>query len=200
MLTKMVHGAMRLMVKNILERAFDYSWTLQGLGMLRMRLSDEYRLHVWHLGYAFPGASPIHDHIQWGLESFIIAGKMRNIRFTEIDPKDGVSWRDRRFMHQKILAGEGGGPIEEPSPIWLRQQPTETYPAGTFYWQTNREIHWSIPEDGTVTIMRKLPAEDGTSARVFWEWGTEWGTAEPRPATEEEIRGMTGTALSKWFL
>jgi hypothetical protein len=58
-------------------------------------------------------------------------------------------------------------------------------------------IHETDAEDGTVTIIRKTPTGDD-SARVFWKVGTTWGSAEPRPATPDEVRLVSERALHRW--
>jgi len=39
----------KLLVRNILEHANDYCWSMQDIGLLGLRLDEqrEYRLHVW---------------------------------------------------------------------------------------------------------------------------------------------------------
>lgn len=64
--------------------------------------------------------------------------------------------------------------------------------------QTPSEIHETDAQDGTVTLMQKTPTGDD-SARVFWEIGTGWGSAEPRKATPEEVLDITQNALKLWF-
>ncbi len=186
----------RLFAKKILEQAEHYEWSLQGLGMLRLYLDDNTRLHVWDRRFAFPGASPIHDHLQWALNSTIISGSMVNVRYTE--RTDCVRPNQMTHMVGTLKAGYGCYFKDEPKPTRLVQQEPEFYSPGDSYWQRATEIHESKPEDGTVTLMRKTPTEDKESARVFWPISTEWGSAEPRRATIHEVIAITGYALAKW--
>lgn len=185
----------KLLIKKILEQAEHYEWSLQGLGMLRLYLDANTRLHVWDKRHAFPGASPIHDHLQWALNSTIISGGMVNVRYVE-----QLKARANQMTHMvgTLKAGYGCYFKDEPKPTRLVQCEPEHYLPGHSYWQRAAEIHESCPENGTVTLMRKSPTDDNESARVFWPIGTEWGSAEPRPATLAEVRVITQYALMHW--
>jgi hypothetical protein len=183
--------SLRAMARCILGNAASYEWSLQGMGLLRLYLPDNHRLHVWDSRYRRPGVSMIHDHLQWGLESTIIAGSMMNIRY-EIRP-DG-----RPYMLGLIKPGYGTYFKDAPAQVSLRRISQETYGPGATYAQEPADIHETNAVDGTVTLMRKLPT-DNESARVFWPAGTEWGTAEPREATDAEVRDITSYALRTWF-
>lgn len=178
----------RTLVRFILENADKFQWSLQGLGMLRLYLTKDIRLHVWDLRYTFPGASPIHDHLQWGLASTVISGRITNYRFAESPVGDD-------YLYSTLKPGYGCYFKHDPLPIKLRRGQPETYSAGMTYSQRPEEIHWSVPDNGTITLMRKEPTADADSARVFWPAGEEWGSAEPRPATAEEVAAITQYAL-----
>lgn len=182
---------MRSLTKFILENASAFKWSLQGLGMLRLYVGDDTRLHVWDLRHAFPGASPIHDHQQWGLHSTIISGSLHNVLFEEHPSGEP-------FLYQTMKAGYGCHAIHEPREITLRRSSVTKYKPGECYSQEPQEIHWTVPRSGTVTIMRKSPTKDSELARVFWNAGTEWGSAEPRTATNSEVAQIVGYALSRW--
>lgn len=184
-------SAARAAARFILEHAENLEWSLQGLGMLRLHMGHDTRLHVWDLRHARPGASPIHDHLQWGLTSTVVSGRMVNYRYFE-DPAGDL------YRFATLKAGYGCHFKHEPRLIRLRRGGDEIYLPGSSYSQLPEEIHWSVPDNGTVTIMRKEPTADGESARVFWPEGTEWGSAEPRPATPDEVRVITQYALQVW--
>lgn len=185
-------SALSVLVKQILSKALSYEWTLQGLGMLRMHFDKTWRLHVWDTRFAFPCASPIHDHIQWDLESLIVAGRMTNIRYIE-------HAQGNQYMTQTIRAGMGCVVNDDMRPVKLLALSPEDYRVGDIYRQQAKEIHESRPEQGTVTLMRKEHQNDGESARVFWPAGQQWGSAEPRVATKEEVGEITSYALKRWF-
>jgi hypothetical protein len=181
----------RILVRAILENATAFEWSLQGMGMLRLHLSDNTRLHVWDSRYRVPNVSMIHDHLQWGLESTIVAGRLRNHRYIE-------DVRGEPYKFATLKPGYGCFFKHEPVDASLIALAPDLYEAGQSYSQEPSEIHETDALDGTVTLMRKTPTDD-ESARVFWATGDEWVSAEPRAATDEEVRSITSFALSEWF-
>lgn len=179
------------LVKMILENATAFKWSLQGLGMLRLYLSTEVRLHVWDSRYAIPGVSTIHDH-PWSFKSLIVAGSVKQYRFTE--PPEGEP-----YQFSVLQCGAGGCIKTFPTPINLSRSRMEQYGEGQSYEQRHDEIHESVPANGTVTIVTRTFREDTEHARVFWPAGTDWVSAEPRTATRDEVAGITGAALARWF-
>lgn len=182
----------KILARAILTNCAAFRWSLQGMGMLRLHLPNDVRLHVWDSRYRVPGVSMIHDHLQWGLHSTVIAGILRNKKYVENEL--GVA-----YMTMVIKPGYGSYVKEEPRRIGMIQlRPWGVYQEGESYSQTPSEIHETDAEDGTVTLMRKTPTTD-ESARVFWEVGTQWGTAEPRAAMPAEVDEICGHALRTWF-
>jgi hypothetical protein len=100
-------------------------------------------------------------------------------------------------MRQTIRCGEGGGLVGDPVPVILAEEPTETYREGEGYTQTASEIHRSVSENGTVTIIEREFKPDTEHAYVYFQG--EWGTAEPRTALPEEVEKITSNALKTWF-
>jgi hypothetical protein len=184
-------GMLTSLVKTILENANTYKWSLQGMGMLRLHLPGDLRIHVWDQRYAVPDVSMVHDHLQWGLESQIISGCLTNYRY--VPATDG-----EQYFYATLKAGYGCYFKHDPVPIRLRALPGEHYSAGQSYAQAPSEIHRSDPENGTVTLMQKQPSDDPESARVFWLAGEKWVSAEPREATVEEVHDIVGYALANW--
>jgi hypothetical protein len=182
---------MRELAQQVLANANAFEWSLQGMGLLRLHLPNHCRLHVWDSRFRKPGVSMIHDHLQWGLHSTILAGVMTNRRYVPAD--NGAP-----FMHMTIKPGYGTFNKTEPARIGLHALPEEVYFPGSTYSQTPNEIHETDAEDGTVTFMRKSPTTD-ESARVFWPIGQEWGSAEPRIATASEVAQIAEYALKRWF-
>jgi hypothetical protein len=181
------------LVAAILAKAQAYRWTLQGLGMLRLYLSENQRLHVWSRAHAAPGVSELHDH-PWHFRSRIVAGRLMNQRYTATPSAGGGHWC------QTLKCGAGGCLASAPPVrVELEGDPLEDYGEGEEYHQGHNEIHQSMPEDGTVTIIARHFRTDRDHARVFWPVGSEWGSAEPRDATPEEVRSITTNALRRWF-
>lgn len=199
------HTMISLLVQKILEQPQSYSWSLQGLGMLRLYLSTEIRLHIWDSRYAIPNVSTIHNH-PWDFKSYIVKGTVEQNRFTERetawtgpDREDSLSF-PRPYMRSTLKCGAGNCERSEPVQVWLERRALERYTEGMAYTQTADEIHDSIPEDGTITLVtRKFTREDVDHAQVYWPSGEEWVSAEPRPATFDEVNDICASALNRWF-
>lgn len=182
--------ALRATARFLLQNAARFEWSLQGLGMFRLRIDESTRLHIWDLRFRTPGASPIHDHLQWSLRSVVLSGCIRNVRYVE--DVDGPP-----FNCVTLKAGYGCHFLGEPKQTRLWQGKEEVYAAGMQYIQRPEEIHETIPEDGTVTVVRQQrTGTDG--ARVFWPAGEKWGSAEPRQATRVEVEEIVAHALKLW--
>lgn len=200
-MTKDALRALQRQTAFLLVNAQCFHWTLQGMGMLRLRLDDRTRLHIWDSRFKAPGVSMIHDHLQWGLKSTIVSGQMTNLRYHEVTEEDVAKRHPQDaalhqpYMFATLKAGEGCYFKHEPRRILLKRGYNEEYWPGDSYEQAPAEVHESIPMDGTVTIMVKEPTEDGESARVFWPEGEQWGSAEPRAASHSEVTEMVGRAL-----
>lgn len=190
----MTAGALRVLARAILTQATAYEWSLQGMGMLRLHLPDNYRLHVWDSRYRTPNVSMIHDHLQWGLYSIIVAGRLTNLRYRTVIEADNA----RPYLFATLKPGYGCYFKHEPQACMLSADAPRLYLEGEGYEQRPADIHATDAADGTVTLMRKTPTDD-ESARVFWLADTEWGSAEPRPATNAEVSDITGYALQRWF-
>lgn len=183
---------LQALVRAILTCPLAFEWTVQGLGMLRLYLpgADNLRLHIWDSRLAFPGVSTIHTH-PWDFESYVVSGRVHNTRWTEDEGEP--------FLKSSIHCGQGGCVFGEPVPVRLHPRPVETFGAGQSYTQHADEIHSSAPENGTISVLRRVvPAgRSADLAYVYWPDGEEWVTAEPRPARPEEVTAVTGLALSQ---
>lgn len=182
----------KLLVQKILESPTDLEWSVQGLGMLRLYLSKEVRLHIWHSDLKAEDASVIHTH-PWDFTSHIIAGQINNTILTE---QGGYSPIPHK--RQQIFCGVGGGLIGDPEEVTLGVDSKHTYYEGDSYEEKAEEIHLSQALNGTVTIVERRFKDDEDHAFVYWEEG-EWGSAEPRPAENVEVLGVTSYALNRWF-
>jgi hypothetical protein len=183
----------KLLVKQILETATNFKWSLQGLGMLRLYLSDEVRLHIWDSRYRVDSVSPLHTH-PWGFQSQVVAGVVRQIRYTLSENQYGTE-----YSRTLIKCGPGGGPKDEVDKVRLFASTMEMYSEGQEYFQAASEIHESFPENGTVTIITRKFEADADHAYVLWLGNGGFVSAEPRPATEREVSDITTNALQRWF-
>ncbi len=182
------------LARAILENASDFRWTVQGMGFMRLHLAGHCRLHVWDSRLRVPGVSMIHDHLQWALNSTILSGELVNRIYRE----ENEAGEGDAYEWATIKPGAGCYFKSEPSRTFLAavRFPERLLPGDT-YRQKPDVIHQTEAVDGTVTIIRKEPTLDD-SARVFWPAGTTWGSAEPRPATADEVRLVSERALHRW--
>jgi len=176
-------------VKHILENARRFEWSLQGLGMLRLYLNPETRLHVWSGKHRVPGVTAIHDH-PWGFTSTIISGSIVNYIYRE-----AMSVQTRPFMKQRIQCGPDGCSQGEPESVALCVDSARRYWSGDSYTQAAPEIHETLFEDGTVSLIEKVG--QGEYAHVFYPAGATWVSARPRQATWEEVIAITRNALRR---
>ncbi len=191
------------LTKEILRHANAFKWTLQGMGFIRLHLAGECRLHVWDKRFRTPGVSMIHDHLQWALNSTVLSGELVNRKY-QIKPRRIKVWEGgpeqegAPYMMVTIKPGAGCHFKTDPEEVFLAPQLfPKRVTRGQAYYQKPDEIHETDAQDGTVTIIRKEPTPDD-SARVFWPAGTEWGSAEPRRATADEVTAIVSHALSVW--
>lgn len=184
------------LVKAILQSPYGLKWSVQGLGMMRTYLSPELRLHIWDSSLKVPNVSPIHDH-PWHFKSTVVAGRLRNQTFRLIAPPREYGYEELQMS--TILCGENACTVSDPEKVWARRMQEEIYYEGMDYSQFRDEIHESLPDDGTVTLVRRTFIGDRDHARVFWRGDGPWVDAKPRQATGEEVSRVTQGALNAWF-
>lgn len=187
----MNHQIIKYMTSFILRNHDKFEWTIQGLGMLRVYITPELRLHVWHSSAREPGASVIHSH-PWDFCSNVIAGCITDVRFRE--SADG-----KPHNKQVIRCGPGGGLEGDPQQVYLLPRTYRGYVAGKKYYALAEDIHYSTFDDGTVTLVNRTFKQDTEHAAVYWPEGEEWGTAEPRIATPKEVKLICESSLDKYF-
>lgn len=193
------------LVRDILTTPHRRQWTIQGFGMLRTHLQNDVRLHVWSAAHG-NGASPIHDH-PWKFSSFVVAGRLRNRRYAETsrNEKDeagallNVSHGAAAYMRRTIRPGEGLKVIGDDVPVWLNEIDYDLVGERSWYFQRADEIHQSVPEDGTVTIVQRVRGDLPDVAHTYYPAGTEWVSGEPRAATFYEVDAICAMALARWF-
>lgn len=192
----------RDLVKAILKSPYDLPWSVQGLGMLRTYLDDKqkYRLHIWDNSLRVPNVSPIHDH-PWHLDSLIVAGVLKQRRYhiggitSAVFYEGGYALSSEVFQMSAIKCGEGAFTKTDPIQVKAYSRGLETYAPGERYQQTKDEVHETMAEDGTVTIVDRTFEGDRDTARVFWRGDGGWVDATPRRAERHEIARVTERAL-----
>lgn len=197
----------RLLVENILRHPEGFSWSAQGLGMLRLYLSQEVRLHIWDSALKVPGVSPIHTH-PWDFRSTVIAGVIRQFRYltdTLGEPgnrhavHNGAWVKCNQYNGTMIKCGEEAEIVGDTQSVLLAECPIETYREGDVYAQKAEEIHRSLPDDGTVTLVERIFKTDRDHAMIYWVGKGPWMDAKPRPAMSPEVAEVTRRALETWF-
>lgn len=185
------------LIRSILERASAYTWTVQGFGMVRTKIANVGRIHIWDSRLRVPLVSDIHEH-PWCLNSTIISGELINQRFTTDMHTLDEPGPAMPYMHSRIATGEGGGLVGVPNEVELYAQDPEFYTAGQAYGQTPDVIHRSIYQDGTVTLLERSQGEPLQETSVYWPRGMQWVSAEPRPAEAWELNRAVILALARW--
>lgn len=180
-------------------------WSVQGLGMLRIYLTPEIRLHVWDQSLRVPNVSDIHDH-PWDFRSYVVSGELANARFYEF--MNGMT-SDEALAHTRardgfearrvrIRCGPGAHVVEPAAEVTLYPRSMLCHRSGEWYEQSAYEIHKTIPaRDGTVTLVERVFRADTEHARVYYTT-PEWVDAKPRPATQAEVESVIGRALERW--
>lgn len=179
------------MVKKILECPLGHDWTLQGLGMLRLYLTPEVRMHVWDSRFRVDGVSQMHTH-PWTFKSYVVEGDMQNRRWLRVK-KGGQG-----FFEQKLKCGAGACLKGKPLAVRLDEEDAEYYRAGGTYTQLPDEIHSTHAAIGTVTIIERTVG-DRDPDHAFVYYVNNFVSAEPRKATQFEVLSICGEALSRWF-
>lgn len=162
-------------------------WSLQGFGLLRLYLTKELRLHIWDSRFAIKDVSLIHTH-PWDFESYLVSGTLINYRYKKVEG-------DTHYC-SVIQCGEGACVKSVPELCGLTEITKEVVTDGQTYTQFAEEIHLSLPEDGTITLIERTFKPDTEHALSFWVNGSQWISAEPRPATSTEIEEITSCALN----
>lgn len=180
------------LVRSILEQWKSYQWTTQGFGMARTKIANVGRIHVWDSKFVVPRVSTMHAH-PWPLYSTIISGELINQRFKLTELDSGLA-----YMQSRISFGMADGLVGDPKPVRLTPMAPETYWRGDVYRQEPEEIHRSIPQDGTVTLIERPQGPPQQETDVFWPVGTDWVSANRRKAEEWEIEPAIKYALARW--
>lgn len=170
-------------------------WTIQGLGMMRTYLSNGDRITIWHNDLIYPGVTRIHDH-PWSFRSTVISGEMHDTRFDYARGTAVDFWRGaREYTRALITAGEGKPSYLET--VWLEPRRTNVVSMGHSYKHDWNDVHLTGFANGTVTYCHRFDHQ-GPMAHVFWPVNEQYGSAEPRAATPEEVEKYTQAALEDW--
>lgn len=181
-------------VYSILNNWQKIDWSLQGFGMLRCRINDRIRIHVWSHELATKNVSSIHTH-PWNFESTVMSGFIVNNLF--IETKAGKNQEVFASQRIEIITGTHGKIIDSPVDINLEMVLSQKYIAGKSYKMDKQEIHRSVYSNGAVSVMIKEPTKL-TTAYSYFPRNTDWVSAKPRQATFKEVKIGVSQALREW--
>jgi hypothetical protein len=153
-------------------------WSAQGLGMLRLYLPGNRRLHVWTRAVKVPRATTLHTH-PWDFESLVLRGVIHNFKFTRMPGSP-------THCEYRVRCGVGAGLVGNPVHVRLVQTHAQSICEGAAYAQTFDEIHESCAEEGTVTLITRQVRACADHAQTFVPFGESWVSVEPRAATPAE--------------
>ena len=180
-------GIDRALIRRILEDPERHPWTIQGTGLLALRLDGrrEYRLHVWHPAYGVADP-PVHDH-PYDFVSQVIVGEVTNTLYEE--SSSGVEYRRVRYSP----------PDETPrctDTVRLAARPA-VLKEGQIYSQLAHELHDSRQLPGTVTVIR-CGFKDVPSLTVCLSDNGTWVTGKSRRPEPEDVKIITACALERF--
>jgi hypothetical protein len=174
------------LARTILEQGADHPWTMQGIGLMALRLDDQriHRLHVWDPERSV-GEPPIHDH-PYDFTSIVVAGTLTNTRYTE--DSTGDTYRRERYS----LPVESTRRTDHVNLVGT----STVHGAGARYHQLAHELHDSRQVAGTVTIIRCV-WHDPAELTVCLRPEAPWVSGQSRPATASEVERITAQALDQ---
>ena len=182
------------LVLSILKSWQAYEWTVQGFGFIRTKIENVGRIHIWDSRLAIDLVSTVHNH-PWKLQSTIISGELINQRFRLLP---GGRAGMLPYWSQTLKTGEGGGLVGEAEMISLEPLSTEFYGTGNMYSQEAQEIHRTMAQDGTVTLLQREQGPPLEETLTFWPSGTVWVSAEPKVLADYLISQTVNYALQLW--
>lgn len=169
------------LLERIKNDPLSFNWRRHGIGFIKANLGGNQRVHVYNKIFLTPNITIHHDH-PWHLASCILKGRLFNTRYV----RDEEAFD--RFNEGVINCCDFKGIEGVPTIVGLRTLSEEQYLPGSAYTQADVEIHSTRADDGTVTLVEKIPSDHANgTARVFWPVGSEYVNADITDLSEEEI-------------
>jgi hypothetical protein len=102
------------------------------------------------------------------------------------------------YVQQTIKTGEDGGLVGDSKEVMLVPHAPVLYWTGMSYHQQAEDIHRTIAQDGTITLIERERGPPLEEALVFWPRNSQWVSAEPKPANDWQIMTTVDYALQIW--
>lgn len=180
-------------VREMLNNPLDYEWEIQGFGMLRTYIDANTRVQIWHNNYKIPNVTDIHTH-PWDFTSFIIQGYMQNLCFIESKIENETVPEDIIYNRCLILTGEHAY-VKEKTKVILSRDTNIKYTNGMEYTHKKDVPHRTEYSNGTITVLTKNNINKDSLAYSYTKGDSEWVSAAPRIATNEEVMFFVNEAL-----
>jgi hypothetical protein len=161
-------------------------WTVHGGGVLRLQIDGGTSMHIWDGRLQLAGCSNTWDRAQC---TVVVSGLLFGDPYVEVRA-GGEPYHTRAVRYDS----DEGVIVGLATDLFLLRKKQNRYSAGEGYVQPPAEIHRISALSGTVVLVEQaaaLPEEE----RVFWPHGAKFVSAEPRPATREEIYEIGKFAL-----
>lgn len=164
-------------------------WRVHGIGMMQLYLPDDVRLHIWHKQLRVTNVSMMHTHA-WDFTSHVLWGEVYNRRYVESE------WENDPVFHKYKI-----NPGPKPEPVLLgevhcKPLKSEVFREGHSYTQKHEEIHYSNPDDGTVTLVERDRGDIDDAAFIYCHQAHPFVSAAPRTPTVGEIHEVLSEAIS----
>lgn len=182
----------RKYLKKILESPLGpkRNWTVTGFGKIGFMFAPNTKIHVWDRSVLDPAIPAIHSH-SYDFRSFVVVGKVRNVLFKE-DDMNGETMN-------RVIVTSSGQVMDGPVTSRLIELETDEHAEGDVYSQKFDEVHWSCPDDGTVTVVEWEFGADPQHMRVYWRGKYPWVDAKAHQAKDADVTRVCKRVLDLWY-
>lgn len=181
------------------EASPEAPWIYHEHGELSVDLpwGGRQRLHIWNPEYCPPDLDICHSHTWRYFRSEILCGALRNVLYEEVPTGTVGGLRGIPHYRQRITADYQGTVYDDPRLVTLTPISAFKHGPGSSYDCHYWEIHETMPEPGTVTVI-KIEGVDVPSADLYWRPSHRPTQQRPREASTSIIRTFCGAALKQW--
>lgn len=170
---------------DILQAPDAFEWTGHEYGFVRLYFGARktWRFTVWRTALVGAAGHYIHNHV-CGFTSLVVGGGLKDTRYS-------VSTTQGPQYHCLDIRNNVAASLQ------LVEGRTQKFRPGDFYRMGAREIHRTVPLDGTVTINRDDRDDEAPRFHVFWPWGTAKPVPRLRTPTKDDVREACAFALAR---